>query len=137
MKSIYRNLLITLVLILGSTILMPVTTFASPYNNLCNNGQITDGSNGVNNNALCSDTPTSNPVLGANGIIAKVTNIVTIIAGIAAVIMIVISGLQFVLANGDANRVATARNTIIFSVVGLIVIVLARFIIEFVVGKIT
>lgn len=130
------KLILFFVILLNLAFLFPSTSYASPYNKICASGSLTDARN-VNGSTLCSDSPSTDPIAGPNGIIAKINNIVTTVAGVAAVIMIIISGLLFVTAGGDPKRVETARNTIIFSIVGLVVIVLARFIIEFVVGKIT
>lgn len=63
-------------------------------------------------------------------------NILSIIVGIAAVIVIIISGLRFITANGDASSVATARNGIIYAVAGLIIVALAQAIVHFVLGKV-
>lgn len=63
-------------------------------------------------------------------------DILSAIVGIAAVIVIIISGLRFITSNGDASNVATARSGIIYAVVGLIIVALAQFIVHFVLGKI-
>ncbi len=137
-NSLTKKIIVSLGFLLSFSFLIPITVHASPYNAFCSNGQISPNSGRglAGANALCKDNPSSNPLYGPSGIIDKVINIVTIVAGVAAIIMIIIAGLQFVLANGDSKRVESARNTIIFTVVGLVVIVLARFIIEFVVSKI-
>ncbi|HEY5806228.1 MAG TPA: hypothetical protein VIS56_02465 [Candidatus Saccharimonadales bacterium] len=85
--------------------------------------------------AACSGTG-KDTISGADGIILQVANLIAIIAGIAAVFMIIIAGFMFITAAGDSSKVTTARNTIIYTVVGLIVIVLARAIIGFVVTRV-
>lgn len=86
--------------------------------------------------AVCEDRNTaSNPLTGNNGVIMKITNIVAAIAGVAAVIIIILSGLKFVLGAGDANEVAAARRSLIYALVGLLIIVAARFIISLVIGS--
>ena len=47
--------------------------------------------------------------------------------GAAAVIGIVVSGLRFILANGDSGSIATARSGLIFSLVGVVVVILALY----------
>jgi hypothetical protein len=47
------------------------------------------------------------------------------ILGGIAVIMIVVGGIKFVISNGDASAVASAKKTILYSVVGLVVALLA------------
>lgn len=85
--------------------------------------------------AACSGNGKDN-ISGTDGIIIRATELISIIAGIAAIITIMIAGIMFITAAGDTNKISTARRTIVYAVVGLIVIVLARTIILFVVGNI-
>ncbi|MDO8335757.1 MAG: pilin, partial [Candidatus Saccharibacteria bacterium] len=67
------------------------------------------------------------------------TNIITTmlyILGILAVIMIIFGGIRYVLSAGDASKIKTAKDTIMYSVIGLIVAVLAYAIVNFVVTRI-
>lgn len=89
---------------------------------------------GTGNSAAC-DRGSRYPLLGNDGIIARATNLVAIVSGVAAVIVIIVAGLNFVTAGGDSNKVSTARKTIIFAVAGLVLIALARTIIVFVVSR--
>lgn len=57
--------------------------------------------------------------------IKRVTNIVGIVAGIIAVLMIIFFGFQFVSSAGDAAKAKSARMGIIFAAVGLAVIALS------------
>jgi hypothetical protein len=66
----------------------------------------------------------------------KATNILALVAGIAAVIMIIVAGIKFITSQGEPSAVGEARKTIIYTAVGLVVIVLARTIITFVVSKV-
>ena len=59
-------------------------------------------------------------------------NLLSVIVGIAAVIMIIIGGFKYVTSNGDSNNIASAKNTIIYAIVGLIVAALAQVIARFV-----
>lgn len=80
---------------------------------------------GVDNNAL----------VGEAGILTRVANLLAVIVGIAAVIAVIIGGFQYALSGGDSSKVNTAKNTIIYALVGVVVTVLARQIILFVIGK--
>ncbi|MEJ0072789.1 MAG: TrbC/VirB2 family protein [Candidatus Saccharibacteria bacterium] len=86
---------------------------------------------GANSSAACN-TSDADPV---NGTLKKVSLIIATIAGIAAVIIIIIAGLQFITSGGDAQKVAGARNAILGSVIGIVIIVSAESIILFVVSK--
>jgi hypothetical protein len=75
---------------------------------------------------------------GDNPIIDTLKIAITIIAtiiGIAAVIVIIISGFSMVTSGGNSEDVAKARNHIIYALVGLIVAVLAETMVAFVLNK--
>jgi hypothetical protein len=87
--------------------------------------------------AVCKDKDTTgNPLTGNDGLIIKISRIVAIVAGIAATIMIIMSGLRYITANGDANQAASARSTLIYAIVGLIVIAVAQGLVALVIGNI-
>ena len=85
------------------------------------------------NSAICQN---QNPVKMEN-LVKKGLNILTWAAGILAVIMIIYAGYLLVRWGGsDANKVTTAKNIILYSVVGLIVVVAANAIVSFVIKMI-
>lgn len=57
------------------------------------------------------------------------------ILGILAVIMIIVGGIRYTISNGDASRVKAAKDTITYSVIGLVVALLSYAIVNFVIGK--
>ncbi len=59
-------------------------------------------------------------------------NVVLGIIGVVAVIMIILGGIQYTTSQGDAAKATKARNTILYSVVGLIIALLAFAIVNFV-----
>jgi hypothetical protein len=61
-----------------------------------------------------------------------IVNIISFIAGIAAVILIVVAGVKFITSGGDSNGVASARNTLVYALIGLAVVALAQVIVHFV-----
>lgn len=61
---------------------------------------------------------------------------VYIAAGIVAVIVIIIGGIRYTTSNGDAAQTKSAKNTILYAVVGLIVIIMAAAITDFVIKNI-
>lgn len=60
----------------------------------------------------------------------------SLIAGVAAVIMIIVAGLKFITAQGDASSIASARSSVIYALVGLVIVALAQVIVHFVLGKV-
>lgn len=68
-------------------------------------------------------------------IIATVINILSLIVGAAAVIMVIIGGLRYIISSGDSNASNSARNTIIYALVGLAIASLAQVLVHFVLYK--
>jgi hypothetical protein len=75
------------------------------------------------------------PALSADAILSSVLNTVYLVAGVVAVIVIIIAGYMYVTSNGDSAVVVKAKNAITYAVVGLVFIVLAFAITWFVVGR--
>ncbi|RYX79413.1 hypothetical protein EON76_01675 [bacterium] len=68
-----------------------------------------------------------------------VTGVLTqvyVAAGIVAVIIIIVGGIRYTTSNGDAAKVKSAKNTILYAVAGLVVIISAAAITNFVVQNI-
>jgi hypothetical protein len=70
-------------------------------------------------------------------LVKLVLNILSVVVGIAAVIMIIIAGLKYVTSQGDTASVGSAKNTLLYAVVGLVVVVMAQFIVRFVMKKVS
>ena len=68
-------------------------------------------------------------------ILAGTLNTVYFVAGALAVIVIILAGYQFSTAVYDPSKIAIAKNALLYAVVGLVVIIMAFFITQFVMGK--
>ena len=60
-----------------------------------------------------------------NEVIANAINVLLFIVGVASVVMLIVGGIRYIVSSGDQQAVAGAKNTIIYSIVGIIVAVLA------------
>ena len=90
---------------------------------------------GSSNSALCTNNGTV--LVGSNtSIFNKIINVIISVIGAVAVLMIVIGGLRYVLSGGDSGAVTSAKNTILYAVVGLAVAILAFAIVNFVITKV-
>jgi len=65
-----------------------------------------------------------------------IINSLLFILGAVAVLVIIIGGIRYATSMGDAKRVESAKNTIMYAVIGLIVALLAYAIVNFVVTTI-
>ncbi|HZM63710.1 MAG TPA: pilin [Candidatus Saccharimonadales bacterium] len=70
-----------------------------------------------------------------NKIITQAINIFSIIVGIVAVIMIIVGGFKYITSGGDSGNVTSAKQTIIYAVIGLVIVALAQFLVQFVLDK--
>ncbi len=68
--------------------------------------------------------------------IQTVLRIVFLTAGAVSVLMIVIGGLLYVTSNGDPQRTARAKDTILYAIIGLVVAILSSVIVVFVLGRV-
>lgn len=74
-----------------------------------------------------------------SGLTDQITNILNAIIGvlgIVAVIVIIIGGVGYMTSTGDASKVKKAKDTILYGVIGLVVVALAFAIVNFVITNI-
>lgn len=72
-----------------------------------------------------------------DGIFKTITNVLLFLIGAVSVIMLIIGGVRYTVSGGDSAAVTSAKNTILYAIVGIIVAVLAYAIVNFVLGSFT
>ena len=82
--------------------------------------------------AACQDLSKQD---GLSNILKNATNIVLFIAGALAVIMIIYGSIRFMTAHGDEKQVESARLIVTYSVIGLIIALLAYALVNFVLSN--
>ena len=65
-----------------------------------------------------------------------IINVIIGVVGLVAVVMIIVGGISFTTSQGDSGKVAKARNTVLYGIVGLVVAILAFAIVNFVLSSI-
>lgn len=95
--------------------------------------------NGTQIAALTSNLPASlQSTPSSINVIAKdVSNILFFLVGAVAVGAIIYGGLLYALSGGDQGRLESAKNTILYAVVGLVVAILSYAIVAFVIGALS
>lgn len=88
-------------------------------------GQILSGAGAAGN---CNAT-------SVNTLAKDIISILSILVGIAAVIMVIYGGFRYVASGGDAGKVAAAKSTLIYALIGLAVAALAQLIVHYVFTK--
>lgn len=79
-----------------------------------------------------TDCTADGPGANLTRIIMTIINIISVIVGAVAVIMIIIGGFRYVTSGGNDSSVASAKNTILYALIGLIIVALAQVIVRFV-----
>ena len=81
------------------------------------------------------DIGLTTPVKDANTAVTSLLNTVYIWAGIIAVLVIIVAGIIYATSQGEAAKIKRAKEAIIGACVGLVIIILAFTITQFVIGR--
>lgn len=82
--------------------------------------------------AVCagrSGPTVNNPI---NVVIANVIQVIILVAGFAAVIVIMVSGFRYITSSGNPETTNSAKNGILFAIIGLVIAMVAQVIVSFV-----
>lgn len=120
--KIFAASLVVMMGLVGLTAMPASAALCSGSAKSCIGGGVNEVDSGANGNTL-------------SDLIKNVINILLFIVGVAAVVMIIIGGLRYTTSGGDSSSVTAAKNTILYSIVGLVVASLAFAIVNFVVDK--
>lgn len=82
-----------------------------------------------------SEASASRGVLGPNGIATKIVQIIVYFTGVISVIMVIIGAVKYTLSAGDSNATQSAKNTIMYALIGLVVALFSQVIVSFVLSK--
>jgi cytochrome bd-type quinol oxidase subunit 2 len=91
------------------------------------------GANLSTDQSSCSTSTGTNRI---QTIVTQVVNIFSVIVGIVSVIMIIYGGFKYITSGGDSGNISAAKNTIVYALIGLVVVALAQFIVQFVLNKV-
>lgn len=113
--------------------MLPATVHAQTATQNQINSGVTCGTQlQFNSNCGAQATNTSNSI---THLLTIVINIFSLIVGVVAVIMIIIGGFKYITSGGESSNVSGAKNTIIYAIVGLVIVVLAQVIVHFVLNR--
>ena len=129
---------LAMVLAISAPIAAPAIVYADDQATQQINTGLCAGSNLDASNTNC-DSSASGAEANAKitDILKTVINIFSLVVGAVAVIMIIVGGLRYITSGGESSNVSTAKNTIIYAIVGLVIVALAQFIVHFVLGKVS
>lgn len=76
-------------------------------------------------------------LFGEGSIFTTIVNVLLFIIGAISVIMLIFGGIRYTVSGGDSGAVTSAKNTIMYAIIGLIVAFLAFAIVNWVLGAVT
>lgn len=88
------------------------------------------------NPSICQQTGGTTKLFGPGSIWNRILNALTYVVGAISVLMIIIGAVRYALSSGDQNGITSAKNTIIYALVALIVAVMANALVNFVLTNI-
>lgn len=127
-----KSIKILIVTILASaTIFMPTVLVSAQANiqqNLCGGVELKVGTCDPATGGGAAET-------SVNSLIKNVINIFSLIVGVISVLMIILGGFRYITSGGDSGKVSTAQQSIIYAIVGLVIVALAQIIVRFVLAR--
>jgi len=117
-------------ILFAAFILVFIAAFAlAPVSSVAAEGALDVACEGNTDSALC-DNDTKNQ--SADSLVKTIINTLLYVVGALSVIMIIVGGIMYVISQGDSGNITKAKNTILYSVIGLIVSFLAYAIVNWV-----
>lgn len=109
-------------------VLIPATALAAT----ATQNQINQGINDA-----AGSNQTTSPETTLNSTVTHVVSVLTVVVGVIAVIMIIIAGLRYTASAGNPEAAKEAKNTILYAVIGLVIVAMAQIIVHFVLNRTT
>jgi hypothetical protein len=121
---------------LAASVAVPVTVSAQCQGNDCIQGGLCHGVQDFNVTTGTATCQEANPNR-VSDLVKEIINILSVIVGIVAVIMIIIGGFRYITSGGSSEKVTAAKNTILYAIIGLVIVALSQVIVRFVLTKTT
>lgn len=126
-KLTLASMVLAVSALVGVATLVPATpaAAATPEQSAC------EGSGGTWNGGNCTQGTRT-----VTGTIRSVGNILVFLTGAISVLMIIIGGVRYALSGGDQGTITSAKNTILYAIVGVIISIAAYAIVNFVLSNV-
>lgn len=92
---------------------------------------VCDGIGASTNSGNCTDGSGKS----INDIAALVINIFSWVVGVVAVIFAIVAGFKYITSGGDASAIKSAKDTLFYVIIGLVVVALSQVVVNFVLDK--
>lgn len=132
-KNIISSTTVAVMMFMGASVLLPASVNAAAKNNiqakLCEGIKTAEGSTEGCYPKEGEDTE------GIQNIIKTVINIFSLVVGAVSVIMVIVGGFKYITSGGDSGKVSGAKNTIVYALIGLVLVALSQVIVRFVLSN--
>ncbi len=126
MKKVILSIFVMTSLVFA--VAVPVSAY-DPFEEPCSAGGSSDFCKSATQQA------SEDRIVGPNGILTKITQFVVFLAGGFAVIMVTLGGAKYTFSAGDPNAIKSAKDTILYALVGLVVAIFSQAMVVFVLSK--
>ncbi len=116
------------ILVVAGFLVVGLMVIFSPLEALAANSDLTAGMTA----SRPADTPTD-----ASDVFKTITNILFFLIGAISVIMLIYGGIRYTTSGGNAKSIEAAKQTVLYSIIGLVVAILAYAIVNFVVTNLS
>lgn len=69
------------------------------------------------------------------GLLNRIINLLLFVGGLLAVLMVIIGGLRYVTSGGDPNSTTAAKNTVMYALIGLVIVLMSYAMVNFVITR--
>lgn len=90
------------------------------------------------NSPICEEVRKNktDEVTGVDKTFRIAANLLAYLGGFIAVVIMVVSGINLITSGGDSNKIANARNSIIYAGAGIVAIIFARVLVLFIIDAV-
>lgn len=126
--------------LLATPMLAVVPASAAAFDNLSGNQSIQDsvtcGSDLKTSGNCSAAQATTGDNQSIDSILRLIVNILSVLVGFIAVVMIIFGGIKYITSGGDSGNISGAKNTIVYAIVGLVIVALAQVLVHFVLAHV-
>jgi hypothetical protein len=133
LKTWLASFALTIILMIG----LAIPAYAQTAQQQIDNGLCTGSNLQFTDNPGACDSAGVDATTSINNIVHTIVNILSALVGIVAVIMIIVGGFRYITSGGNDASVTAAKNTILYAIIGLVVVALAQIIVRFTLSKLT
>ena len=145
-RKTFQKLLVIAALVLGSAVAVPALSprTVSAHHCVGHAGSQTaeiatclDAGACLNTDGSVNCPAQSSAEGSLNRVVGTAINVLSVAVGIVAVIMIIIAGFKYITAGGESANISSAKSTITYAIIGLVIVALAQIIVRFVLSRVT